>query len=169
MPERKSPSLFAEILFLFAKIGAICLTFVLLFTFMFGFGRNGDSFMNPAIKDGDLVLFYRLDKRYVAQDVLVLKYQGKIQVRRVIALAGDTVDISQEGLMINGAIQQEPGIYVSTNRYEEGVEFPVTLKEGEVFVLGDHRTNAADSRIYGAVDISDTMGKVMGIFRRRNI
>lgn len=162
-------SLAKEILLLLLKIVVICLVFLLLFTFMFGICRNTDASMVPSVKDGDLVIFYRLDKRYIAQDTLVLEYQGKKQVRRVIATAGDTVDITEEGLIINGAIQQEPDIYFSTHRYEEGINFPVALQEGQVFVMGDRRTNSVDSRMYGVVDIRHTLGKVMAVFRRRNI
>lgn len=163
------PPLWKEVLLLLGKIAAICLAFLLLFTFLFGLYRNADSDMTPAVKDGDLVIFYRLDKRYIAGDVLVLEFEGKKQVRRVVATAGDTVDITEEGLMINGAIQQEPDIYFATYRYERGTGFPVTLGEGQVFVLGDHRINATDSRVYGVVDIQDTLGKVMAVFRRRGI
>lgn len=161
--------LLLEVLLLFAKIAAICLAFLLLFTFLFGLYRNAGADMTPAVKDGDLVIFYRLDKRYIAGDALVLEFKGKKQVRRVAATAGDTVDITGEGLIINGALQQEPDIYFSTQRYEGGAELPATLGEGQVFVLGDHRTNATDSRIYGVVEVRDTLGKVMAIFRRRGL
>ncbi len=164
-----APSLLKELLFLLAKIVAISIAFLLLFTFMFGAYRNADASMSPSVKDGDLVIFYRLDKNYVAQDTLVLKFEGKMQVRRVIATAGDTVDINENGLVINGAPQQETAIHEPTYRYDSGVEFPITLKEGQVFVLGDSRVNVTDSRIYGAVEIKDTLGKVMTILRRRNI
>lgn len=163
------PSLLKELLLLFAKIAVILSAFGLLFTFMFGLCRNLDASMDPAVKDGDLVMFYRLDKDYVAQDTLVLEFDGKKQVRRVIAVAGDTVDITEEGLLINGAIQQEKAIYSLTQRYEEGVEFPLTVEEGEVFVLGDSRDSATDSRIYGTVKNRDTLGKVMMILRWRNV
>ncbi|WP_242996422.1 signal peptidase I [Lacrimispora amygdalina] len=163
------PPLWKEVLLLLGKIAVISLAFLLLFTFLFGLYRNADADMTPAVKDGDLVIFYRLDKRYIAGDVLVLEYQGQKQVRRVVATAGDTVDITEDGLIINGAIQQEPDIYFATHRYEGGPEFPVTLSEGQVFVLGDHRTNATDSRVYGVVEIRDTLGKVMAVFRRRSI
>lgn len=161
--------LIKDILFLLVKIMVIFLSFLLIFTFLFGFYRNLDSSMTPSVKDGDLVIFYRLDKKYVSQDTLVLEFEGEKQVRRVIATAGDTVDIIDEGLVINGALQQETEIYEITQRYESGVEFPLTLGEGQVFVLGDSRVNATDSRIYGAVDVKDTLGKVMTILRRRNI
>ena len=95
--------------------------------------------MRPAVKDGDLVIFYRLDKEYVASDVVILKQGGETQVRRVIAVEGDTVDINENGLMVNGAIQQETEIYGTTDRYAEGVAFPLTVGEGQVFLLGDGR------------------------------
>ncbi len=163
------PSLAMEILFLLIKIAAVLFVLMLGFTFMFGLYRNGDASMTPAVKDGDLVIFYRLDKNYVAYDTLVLEFEGKKQVRRVIASAGDIVDITEEGLFINGALQQETRIYTQTQRYEGGVEFPLTVGAGQVFVLGDSRINSTDSRIYGAVDVKDTLGKVITILRRRDI
>ena len=162
--------LWKDLLFLILKVAAIVAVFMLLFTFMFGIMRYQDPSMVPAIKDGDLVIFYRYTQSgYLPQDVVVLEYKGLNQVRRVIATAGDTVDIIEDGLLINGALQQEPGIYRKTERYEQGVAFPLTVPEGEVFLLADYRTDATDSRIYGCVKIEHTQGKVMAILRRRNI
>ncbi|MCL2146527.1 MAG: signal peptidase I [Synergistaceae bacterium] len=159
-----------DISLLFLKIASIILVFVLLFTFLFGIVRFQEPSMDPAIKDGDLVIFYRYTKSgYLPQDVIALDYNGKRQVRRVVATAGDEVDITDEGLMINGAVQQEPSIFQQTERYQEGVSFPLTVPEGEVFVLGDSRTGITDSRIYGSVRIEDTLGKVMTVIRRRGI
>lgn len=165
----KMPPLLKDILFLLAKIAGIIAVFLLLFTFLFGLYRNTDASMAPAIKDGDLVLFYRLDKTYVAGDTLLLEFQGEKQVRRVVATAGDVVDITEDGLIVNGALQQEPAIYQQTQRWADGVTFPLTVGEDQVFVLGDTRENAADSRVYGAVEIKDTLGKVITILRRRDI
>jgi signal peptidase I len=125
--------------------------------------------MKPAVRDGDLVMFYRLDKSYAARDLLLLDFQGERQVRRVVATEGDTVDITENGLVINGAIQQELNIYEETYRYAEGVSLPITLGEGEVFVLGDARENASDSRVYGAVRAKDTLGTVIAIMKSRNL
>ena len=163
------PALLKDILLLLLKIAAIIAAFALAFTFMYGLHRNTDISMSPAISDGDMVLFYRLDKTYAPGDTLLLEYQGQRQVRRVVATAGDTVDITEDGLMINGALQQEPEIYQQTQRYADGVDFPLTVGEGQVFVLGDARENATDSRIYGAVETTDTLGKVIAILRQRNI
>ena len=150
------------------KITAIISMAMLIFTFVYGFHYNIEPGMNPSVKDGDLILFYRLDKKYRAGDLVILTYQGQKQVRRVIATAGDTVDILEEGLMINGALQQESGVYQQTQRYAEGIEFPLTLGEGQIFVLGDARETATDSRMYGSVNAGDISGKVITILRRRN-
>lgn len=149
------------------KIAIIIITFVLVFTFLYGFHQNTDSDMAPMVKSGDLVMFYRLDKNYAVGDLLLLNFQGERQVRRVVARAGDIVDITENGLSINGAIQQESEIFQQTWPYENGALFPLTVGEGQVFVLGDARENATDSRVYGPVDIKDTLGTVITIIRRR--
>lgn len=167
--ERQPPSLLQEIGFLLLKIGAILALLVLLFTFIFGVFQNVDASMVPGMQEGDLILFYRLDRSYVASDTVVVEYEGKKQVRRVAAVAGDTVDITEEGLLVNGSLQEERKIYEDTKRFAQGIEFPVTLKEGEVFLLGDGREHATDSRIYGPVLAKETLGKVMTVIRRRDI
>ena len=166
----REPSIWRDLLFLLLKIAAIALAFVLLFTFVFGLTQSKDPTMAPAVKDGDLVLFYRYTKSgYMARDAIVLEIKGKKQVRRVVATAGDTVDITEDGLLINGALQMEEDIYRKTQRYEKGASFPLTVPEGQVFVLGDSRIGVADSRIYGCVKIENTLGKVMAVIRRRNV
>ena len=156
--------------FLLLKIGAGTIIFVLLFTFVFGLIRYQEPSMAPAIKDGDLVVFYRYNADgYMPQDTVVLENEGQKQIRRVVATEGDTVDISEEGLVINGSLQQEPGIYQKTERYEEGVSFPLTVPKGEVFVLADKRIGATDSRIYGCVNVDDTYGKVTSLLRIRGL
>lgn len=160
--------LWKDILYIFGKLAGIALCFVLLSLFVFGIYRNRDADMYPAVKDGDLLIYYRLDKDYTVSDCIVLTYDGTAQIRRVIAVAGDTVDITEQGLIINGQVQWETYVYEETQRYTEGVDFPITLKDGQVFVLGDARAGAVDSRIYGAVNVSDTKGKVMLLLRRRD-
>ena len=151
------------------KIGVICGLGVLLFTLVYGFHYAVDPGMTPTVKAGDLTLFYRWDKDYRAGDLVVLSHGGETQIRRVIAVAGDSVNITEEGLLINGALQMEAGIYQSTERYIEGVDFPLVVPDGEVFVLGDAREEAVDSRIYGTVSVSDTQGTVITVLKRRNL
>lgn len=167
--EKNSPSLGQDLLLLLLKIVIIAAVFAVMLIFVFGIFRCPDLSMSPAVKDGDIVIYYRLDKNYVANDAIVVDIDGELSVRRVVAVAQDTVDITEDGLTVNGAMQQEPGIYEKTNRYEQGVDFPLTVREGQVFVLGDSRGSSTDSRIYGPVDIQDTKGKVITIIRRRGI
>jgi len=162
--------LLKDLLVLLTKIALIVMVFVMLSTFVFGVIRYGEPAMAPAIKDGDLVVYSRfVQNGYQARDAIVLKADGQWQVRRVIATAGDRVDITEDGLLINGALQQEPEIFQKTERYRDGGEFPLVVPEGQVFVLGDSRDGAADSRIYGCVKTDETLGKVMTVIRRRGI
>ena len=162
-------SVWRDIGLLGIKVAAISIAFVLIFTFFYGFHRNIDPGMNPAIKDGDLILFYRLSGDYTSGDLVLLDFEGERQVRRVVAIAGDVVDINEQGLVINGSIQQEHDIIGETHRYLDGITFPITVGDGQVFVLGDARENAADSRIYGPVDTKNIRGRVMTVIRRRNL
>lgn len=168
--KRQQPSLLSDLLFLLLKIGIIILFMVVLFTFFFGILRADDNSMDPAVKDGDLVIYYRLDKDYLASDLAIVWEGGKEQTRRVIGIAGDRIDINRDhGLEINGYPQQEENIYTETLPVVGKTEFPVTVGPNQIFVLGDNRKYAVDSRTYGCVDIGDTRGKVIAVIRRRNL
>lgn len=166
-PVKKRGGLRAELIFLLIKAGVLAGLLAVTFLCIFGIARSPDQTMSPAFKDGDLVLYYRLDREFAAQDVVVLSVDGETQVRRIIAVPGDEVDIDENGLKLNGYYQSEQNIYTATVAYEEGIRFPITLGEGEYFVLADNRTNATDSRIYGAVTLDQIKGSVMTILRRR--
>lgn len=156
-----------ELLVLAIKILLIIVVFVGIFTFIFGIFRTADLSMHPTIRDGDIVIFYRFDKDYVASDTIVVQYDGELEARRVVAIEGDTVDLKDGKLLINGYIQLESEIHEATDRYDTDIEFPLTVGEDEVFVLGDGREHSTDSRVYGAVPINKTLGKVTIIIRTR--
>lgn len=160
-------SLAYDITMLVSKIAAIALFAVVLFSFVFGFMRITDPSMEPRFQDGDLVLFYRLDKRYRASDVVVFAHDGLPTTGRVVAVGGDTVNIDSRGLLVNGAYQQEQGITDETTQVADGVTFPLTVPSDAVFLLGDNRDEAVDSRIVGCVPVDQSSGKVIGLFRRR--
>lgn len=167
---KKRPSLLSDLLFLLMKIGLILVFLVVIFTFFFGITQVTGNAMSPAVKDGDLVIYYRLDRDYAADDLAVISRKGRLSVRRVVGIAGDKVDInSQNGLEINGYPQQEDNIYTKTLPVVGGAKFPLTVGENSVFVLGDNRPYAKDSRTYGTVSVGDTRGKVLAVIRRRNL
>lgn len=156
-----------ELLLLAAQVFAIALGCIVVFTFVFGFMRVEDSSMEPRFQNGDLVLFYRLDRDYESRDVVVFAHEGIMIAGRVVALEGDTVNIDSQGLIVNGAYQQEQGITDETTQVADGVTFPLTVSDGAIFVLGDNREEATDSRIVGCIPKDETFGTVIGLFRRR--
>ena len=158
-----------ELVCLLLKLTLISGILIGLFTFVFGIFTSGDLSMSPSVKAGDLVIYYRLQKEYHVADVVVIEKAGEKQVRRVAAVEGDTVNITEEGLVINGYVQQEQEIYEPTELFAEGIKFPLTVGKGEVFILGDSRTKSKDSRIYGTVGIEEIKGIAITTIRRRGI
>lgn len=134
-------SLAQDIVQLLLKIAFIILVVFLIFTFLYGIVRVNDVSMKPAIKDGDMVLYYRLDKRFISGDVAVFEDDGRTTCGRVVAVAGDTVDITKNALKINGAEQISQDIYFNTTRFKNGVDFRLRLGKGRFLCLEttDHR------------------------------
>ena len=166
---RQETTLGEDIFQLLLKIVLIILAVILVFTFMYGMARINDVSMKPAIKDGDLVMYYRLDKRFVSGDIAVFKKDGRTTTGRAVAVAGDTVDITKDGQMTNGATQISQHISFDTTQFQNGVDFPITVEEGQIFVLGDNRPEASDSRIYGCINIKDVKGKAIAVIRTRGL
>lgn len=164
---KKQPSVKEDLLFLLAKILIVAVICAVLFLFVFGIHRCSDNSMNPALKYGDLAFYYRLQQDYRSSDVVIVEKDKQQQVRRIVAKAGDVVDITEDGLRVNGYLQQEANIYTDTLPYVEGISFPLTLGQDEYFVLGDNRTNSTDSRIYGAVKKDEIKGVLITLLRRQ--
>ncbi|NCB33816.1 MAG: signal peptidase I, partial [Erysipelotrichia bacterium] len=134
------------------KMALTAIFLLLAFTKLFGILQISDNQMNPGLKEGDLVLYYRIPAKLSRSDVAVVDVSGSAAARRVAAVNGDTVDIQDGGIQINGYLQQEPEIISATYQYREGIPFPITLEKGQVFVLADARTDAEDSRLYGPAE-----------------
>ena len=143
------------------------LVVVLLFTFVVRLiGVDGHS-MVPTLQDGDrlLVLNSILYDDYQYGDIVVLRKESFLAepiVKRVIATGGQTVDIDFEtgSVYVDGELLKED--YINELTFlEEGTEFPLTVPEGSIFVMGDNRNNSNDSRDYrlGTVDTRYVIGK----------
>ena len=151
-----------------ALVGSV-LTVVLVFTFLIRLiGVDGHS-MVPTLQNGDrlLVLSSLLDSDYEYGDIVVLREESFLEepiVKRVIATEGQTVDIDFEagGVYVDGEALDEP--YINEPTYmEEGTEFPLTVPEGCIFVMGDNRNHSSDSRDsrLGTVDTRCVLGKAV--------
>lgn len=140
----------------------------LLFSQVFLLMQARGTDMFPAVKDGDLLIGYRLQKDYEQENVVVYKRDGKSYVGRVVAKSGDNVSITDEGsLVVNGVVKSGEIMYPTYVR--EGVNYPYTVPENRVFILADYRTQAQDSRDFGAVELKDVQAKVITILRRRSL
>lgn len=154
----------------------LLILWILLFKVV-GFVQMPSTDMYPRLDAGDLILYYRLDKNIKPQDIVVIekdtpdtKGEKRLWVCRVVAAPGDTVEITaDQHLVINGNTMIESNIFSSTPAYQGYTTYPVTLGEGEYFVLSDARTNGTDSRVFGAVERSEITGTVITILRRSNL
>lgn len=145
------------------------LVVVLLFTFCIRLiGVDGHS-MVPTLQHGDrlLVVSSLLYSDYKYGDVVILRKESFMEapiVKRVIATEGQTVDIDFDSgdVFVDGVVLEEPYINDRTH-LTEGVEFPLTVPEGSVFVLGDNRNGSSDSRnsSLGTIDTRYIIGKAI--------
>ena len=155
--------------FLLHALFIIILLWVM-FGYVFGLINAPNNDMFPRIDSGDLLLYYRLDTDMKAQDVAVLKKNNTVYIGRVVAVGGDTVDISDDNkLIINGHTVYVNNIFYPTSRYEGFVDYPVTLAPDTYFVLVDQRNVGEDSRYYGVVSKDELLGTVITIMRRTNL
>ena len=148
-------------------VGSV-LVVVAIFTFVIRMmGVDGHSMLNT-LQHGDrlLVVNSMLYHNYKYGDIVILRKNGVFDddpiVKRVIAVEGQTVDIDlAEGIVyVDGEALEED--YIREPTYTaEGTEFPLTVPEGSIFVMGDNRNGSSDSRDYrlGTVDTRYVIGK----------
>ena len=153
------------------RLAALALVVYVLFFHIVGLTTMPNGDMTPRLDAGDVLLFYRLDRKPKARDIVVIdkKDRGRL-VLRVVACPGDTVEITEEqGLSVNGNTQVEMKIYQPTRPYENGTAYPLTLKDGEYFVMADQRNGGVDSRYFGPVKQEEIQGIVITLLRRNNM
>jgi signal peptidase I len=122
------------------------------------------SSMSPTLREGDQILVEKVTPRLRQLghgDVVVLTAPSTdaLMVKRVVALAGDTVGLEDGHLVVNGHRVREAYVDLAS---VDGVWFgPKTVPRGAVFVLGDDRAGSVDSRAFGAVPDDRVIGRVL--------
>lgn len=135
--------------------------------------------MAPAVLQGDLLF---ADKRYnragwasipgghtssIARgDIAIFTYPNDRTlkyIKRVIGLPGDRVHIENGQVQINGVLLPEASVAeASSKRAQTGLD--TTVAAGQVFVMGDNRSNSTDSRDFGSVPMQDVVGKARQVW-----
>lgn len=120
--------------------------------------------MYPTLKEDEKLILNRLAKNFDYEDIVVLhpKFEedGKMYIKRVIGLEGDTIEIKNGKVFKNGKELNEDYLQmkVDTEPMIPG-ESKWQVGKDEMFVLGDNRENSSDSRAFGVIKFSDIRGK----------
>lgn len=118
--------------------------------------------MAPTLVDGQFVVAVK-ESEFQPGDITAFYYNNKILVKRVIASAGDWVNISENGdVYVNGVLLEEP--YIKEKSLGEcNIELPYQVPDGKVFVMGDDRAVSLDSRTtaVGPVSKEQVLGRVV--------
>ncbi len=148
---------------------ALVLILYVLFGHLVGIVSMPNADMYPRIDSGDFLLVYRLDRNPKAQDIMMFEKNGTRYVGRVIAIGGDTVEITDGAVKVNGYTMVETNIFYETYPLEGFTSYPLTLANDECFILADQRKGTEDSRFFGPVRYSELKGTVISVMRRNNL
>ena len=118
--------------------------------------------MTDSLQDQDIVVALNSNK-YQKGDIIAFYYNNNILIKRVIASAGEWVDIDKDGnVYVNDELLDEP--YVTEKALGDcNITLPYQVPDGRCFVMGDHRATSIDSRntAVGCVSNDMVIGKIL--------
>ncbi|MBA2555839.1 MAG: signal peptidase I [Chloroflexi bacterium] len=126
--------------------------------------------MERTLEQGQYVLVDKLSPRwdsYSRGDIVVFRPPESTPddvpfIKRVIGVAGDRVEIRNGDVLVNGvALDESSYVYDGQPTDFGGEESGHLVEDGTVFVLGDHRSNSADSRVFGSVPVENVIGRAV--------
>lgn len=145
-----------------------CLPFLIFIVFQMTFVNclvSGCS-MEPTLHPYDYVLGVKHPTGIKVGDIVMIKApdrdDGALYVKRVAAVGGDTIDISEEGALL--ITHSSNGIVEITSYkvpYNRKYRYPLTLERDKLYVLGDNSTNSNDSRNYGEITTNEVIAKAV--------
>ena len=148
---------------------------LLLRTFVVGVYEVPSGSMLETIQEGDLLLGEKVSLNWEspkAGDIVTFdspREPGVTLVKRVVAVAGQTVDLRDGNVYVDGVQLDESAYTLGKPSYSlqagsAGVSYPYTVPEGCIWVMGDNRTNSLDSRYFGAVRASSVSSRILCIY-----
>lgn len=147
------------------KFIAIFVVLFVLFRFVIGFSVVSGKSMSPSYKDGEFVVYLRTVKNYKPGDVVcVWVPSGYYYIKRVEAVAGDSVEIKDDELYVNGIMEDDGYNHGATIEEEGAVVYPYVISDNSYFVMGDNREVSIDSRSFGEVSKLQVRGKIIFSF-----
>ena len=159
-----------EFLYDAAEVAAPAVVIIaLLFTFAARVaGVDGES-MLPTLEHRQQLVVTAILPHPERGDIVILSPANgyhKPLVKRVIAIAGDEIDLVDGRVLVNGAVIDEPYLADGTMTYPSSASvmtYPVRVPAGHVFVMGDNRTGSSDSRYsaVGFIRVEDILGKAV--------
>ncbi len=122
------------------------------------------SSMNPNLYEGEIVVSVKA-RDYKTGDIIAFYYNNRVLVKRIVGMPGDVVTIDKSGdVYVNDTLLDEP--YLTQKSYGSAdIEYPYTVPQNALFVLGDRRESSVDSRssLVGCVEKEEIIGRI--IFR----
>lgn len=134
----------------------IILIVILIRSFIVTPVRVSGASMNPTLKNGQILILNKLDRKFRRMDIVVFDYNNERLIKRVIGLPGERVNIKDNKLYINEKEVDDYSSSVETKDYD----LDITIPEDYYFVLGDNRGNSIDSRLIGLVSKADIVGTI---------
>ncbi len=160
---------------LLSIIGMVVLVIALswgLRTFVFQAYEIPSGSMEETIMTGDMVFSEKLSYYAGAPtqgDIITFadpEIAARTLIKRVIATEGQTVDLRDGNVYVDGVKLTEPYTdgkpsYPLTTAYGMSITYPYTVPAGEVWVMGDNRTNSQDSRYFGSIPVDSVTGRAV--------
>lgn len=159
-----------RVVFLAVKIAFFIALCYIVFFVIFGVTRMKDNGMYPAVRDGDMLMYYRLEANYGNGDIVVADVNGEERVMRVIASGGQELDIKEEdGLLVDGQPSSFQAFYETIRAGEYKFKYPYKVSKDCYFLMNDYRSNTNDSRSFGEVCKENIKGRLISKLQVRDL
>lgn len=132
---------------------------LLIRTFLVTLVRVDGTSMDPTLKNNDIIVLKKYDKKYQYGDIVILNYMDTKLVKRIIGLPGEHIKVANGKLYVNGKKVDDPYSQLTNDFYLENLGYD-KIPKGYYFVMGDNRKASSDSRMIGLIKESDILGTV---------